>query len=55
MPKSRTMLTIKHKESEHSQEISQEEFDALLPRIQEKYKITSTKEIVVPAEATVKA
>lgn len=45
-----TMLTIKHLESTHSQEISEDEFNQLQPRIKEKYKITGTKDVATPTE-----
>ena len=46
------VLTIKHLESTHSQEIPEDEFEALQSRIKEKYKITGSKEISTPAEVS---
>jgi len=45
-----TVLTIKHKESTHEQEITQEDWDKLKDRVRAKYTITGKKEVATPPE-----
>jgi len=42
--------TIKHNDSLHSQEISEQDWEDLQPRIKEKYTITKTSEVITPTE-----
>lgn len=44
------MVAIKHLDSGYSVELTQDEYDGLIPRVKEKYKITGTTEINTPAE-----
>lgn len=45
-----TILVLEHKDSFVKQELTQEEYDKLQPRIQAKYKVKSTKEMETPSE-----
>ena len=47
------IFVIEHLDSFHKEEISEDDYNALQPRIQAKYKIKSTKEAAeTPAEVT---
>lgn len=48
--KTTKIVHIQHLDSGHKEELTQEDYDALQPRIKEKYKVTSTKDVTTPPE-----